>query len=277
MRQSTASPPGFGAAEPPPGAVVVGGAVRDAHLGLPARDVDWLVADPAGAARALAAATGASLVELDAARGHWRVVLSADRTGAGSAPDAARRTWDFAAPDPPGDPADPAVLRADLLRRDLTINALAYRPESGEVVDPTGGLADLRRRQVRAVARGNLWADPLRGWRAIRIAAQLGFRVERRTQGWLRELSADLATGRLGGPAGERVGAELDAVLATPVAGRALAALDEVGLLALDLPELTAGRGVAQGGLHHLDVLQHQLEALQRLVDAFPAADTALH
>jgi poly(A) polymerase len=77
-------------------------------------------------------------------------------------------------------------------------------------------------------------------------------------------------------PAPERIGAEFDDTLATPVAGRAFAALEEVGLLALALPELAAGRGVEQGGLHHLDVLDHQLEALQRLVDAFPDADLAL-
>jgi poly(A) polymerase len=60
------------------------------------------------------------------------------------------------------------------------------------------------------------------------------------------------------------------------VAGRAFAALAEAGLLAPALPALAAGRGVPQGGLHHLDVLDHQLEALQRLVDAFPDADLAL-
>jgi poly(A) polymerase len=268
MRQCTAPPPGWAGPAGPPDGIVVGGAVRDAHLGLAARDVDWLVADPEGAARALAAASGGSSVALDPERGHWRVVLPAGPGGP--------RVWDLAAPDPPGDPRDPAVLRADLLRRDLTINALAFRPDGGEVVDPSGGLADLRRGLVRAVARANLWADPLRAWRVVRVAAQLGFRVERRTRGWVGELAADLSAGTAARPAPERIGAELDATLATPVAGRAFAALQEAGLLAVALPELAAGRGVAQGGLHHLDVLDHQLEALQRLVDAFPDADGAL-
>jgi poly(A) polymerase len=292
MRQSTAAPPGLAGPDPLAGGVVVGGAVRDAHLGLRARDVDWLVPDPAATARALAEATGGSLVALDPERGHWRVVLPAGRSpGAAAMPTRAvadegasdgvdggvgHRRWDLAAPDPPGDPRDPSVLIADLRRRDVTINALAYRPDRAEVVDPTGGLADLRRGLVRAVARANLWTDPLRAWRVVRIAAQLGFRVERRTRGWLRELGGDLASGVVPMPAPERIGAELDDTLATPVAGRAFVALEEVGLLALALPELAAGRGVEQGGLHHLDVLDHQLEALQRLVDAFPDADLAL-
>ncbi|MBW6457383.1 MAG: HD domain-containing protein [Trueperaceae bacterium] len=299
MRQCTAPPPGLAGRDPLAGAVVVGGAVRDAHLGVPARDVDWLVRDPAAAARALADATGGALVALDPERGHWRVVWFAgdgepsagddERAAHAAHPDApgdrAPVTWDLAAPDPPGDPRDPAVVATDLRRRDLTINALAFRPESGEVVDPTGGLADLRRGLVRTVARENLWADPLRAWRVVRFAAQLGFRVERRTRGWVQELARALdatrsrdadAVGGVALPAPERLGAELDDTLATPVAGRAFAALDDLGLLAPVLPELTAGRGVIQGGLHHLDVLRHQLEALQRLADAFPDADLAL-
>jgi len=268
--------------------VIVGGAVRDAHLGAAARDVDWLVRDPLGAARELADATGGSLVPLDPDRGHWRVVWPAA--------DAEARSWDLAAPDPPGDPRDPAVVAADLRRRDVTINALAFRPGTDEVLDPTGGLADLRRSLVRAVARENLWADPLRAWRVVRIAAQLGFRVERRTRAWVQELARALVPAaeprpaprswpRLAAappaapvalPAPERIGAELDDTIATPVAGRAFAALDDLGLLAPVLPELTDGRGVAQGNLHHLDVLLHQLEALQQLVDAFPDADLAL-
>ena len=282
MRQCTAPPPGLADRDPLAGAAVVGGAVRDAHLGAPARDVDWLVRDPAAAARALADATGGALVTLDPGRGHWRVVWGAgdaDAPGAPARPGAI--AWDLAAPDPPGDPGDPSVVAADLRRRDLTINALAFRPETGEVVDPTGGLADLRRGLVRAVARGNLWADPLRAWRVVRFAAQLGFRVERRTRGWAQELARALDRDYPPGaavalPAPERLGAELDDTIATPVAGRAFAALDDLGLLAPVLPELTAGRGVAQGGLHHLDVLRHQLEALQQLVDAFPDADLAL-
>lgn len=243
--------------------------MRDAHRGAAAGDVDWLVRDPEAAARALAGVGGGTAVALDPARGHWRVVWPADADGG-------PRTWDLARPEPAGDPRDPAVLAVDLGRRDLTVNAMAYLPARGEVVDPLGGRADLRRRLARAVRREVLWDDPLRGWRVVRLAAQLGLRVERRTRGWVAELAADLAAGRAVRPAPERVGAELDATLATDVAGRAFAALVELGLAALDLPALTAGRGVAQGPLHHLDVLDHQLEALQRLVDAVPDADPAL-
>lgn len=237
--------------------------MRDALLGRRPTDLDWLVADPERAARALADATGGSLVALDPERGHWRVVLG------GAEDDPAARTWDLAG-------ARAADLEGDLRARDLTVNALAWRPADGALVDPTGGRADLRARRVRATSAAALRADPLRAWRVVRFAAQLGFRVDPATHAAAAAVAADLARGALPRPAPERVGAELEALLATPAAGRAAHALDELGLLDLDLPELVAGRGVRQGPLHHLDVLAHQLDALQRLVDAFPDADLAL-
>ncbi len=236
--------------------MLVGGAVRDALLGRDAVDLDWLVADPETAARRLAARIDGALVALDPERGYWRVVR-------------AQATWDLSAP-AHGD------LDADLRRRDVTVNALAWRPGTEEIVDPTGGLADLRARRVRLTSPGVLREDPLRAWRVVRIAAQLGFRVARDTREAVRSAAHALAAGTWPRPAPERVGAELDALLATPVAGRAVRALDDLGLLVLDLPHLVAGRGLRQGPLHHLDVLDHQLEALQRLVDAFPEADVAL-
>ena len=257
------------------GAVLVGGAVRDLLLARPLVDLDWLVADPRARAEALAGTLGGSVVALDAERGHWRVV-------------AAGRRWDLIAPEtgePPAgdartgsarlDPLDPPVLERDLRRRDLTINAMAALPD-GRLVDPTGGLPDLRAGLVRLTGPSVLGADPLRAWRAVRIAAQLGFRLEAASAASIAELGRTFARDSRPLPAVERLQAELGACLASDVAGRAMAALDDLGLLEPVLPELTAGRGVSQGPLHHLDVLQHQLEALQRLVSAFPAADAAL-
>ncbi len=276
MRQCTAGPDGRDPARPGApldGAVLVGGAVRDVLLGRSPSDLDWLTPDPEAAARALADAWGASLVALDPERGHWRVVVGAPDASpdpdASPAEGSCARTWDLAAP-------RAASLEDDLRHRDLTVNAIAWRPRDGALLDPTGGLADLATRRVRVAGPAALRDDPLRAWRVVRFAAQLGFRVERGTRAEVAAVAADLAGGALPRPAPERVGTELEALLATPVAGRAVRALDDLGLLALDLPELTAGRGVRQGPLHHLDVLDHQVEALHRLVDAFPDADLAL-
>ena len=272
MAQCTTAPDGRDLAAPGAplaGAVLVGGAVRDQLLGRPLVDLDWLVRDPRARAEALAEALAGSVVALDPERGHWRVVASG-------------RHWDLIAPqgatgvpDASGDPLDPSVLERDLRRRDLTINALAALPD-GRVVDPSGGRADLRARVVRFASEHALADDPLRAWRAVRFAAQLGFRLEEASAAQIAAFARGFDDGTRALPAVERIAAELGACLSSAAAGRAFAALDDLGLLACVLPELTAGRGVGQGGLHHLDVLQHQLEALQRLVDAFPDADAAL-
>ena len=292
MRQCTTAPDGSdlaAAGGPLDDAVLVGGAVRDLLLERPLVDLDWLVREPHARAEALAAALGGSVVGLDPERGHWRVVAGAKRwdliapeptAGGGqrdASSDAARATDPLDPLDPldPTDPTDPTVLERDLLRRDLTINAMAALPD-GRLVDPSGGLRDLRARLVRLTGPTVLEADPLRAWRAVRFAAQLGFRLDEDSAASIAALAGALGRGARPLPAVERLQAEMSACLASDVAGRAMAALDDLGLLEPVLPELTAGRGVGQGGLHHLDVLQHQLEALQRLVDAFPAADAAL-
>jgi len=270
MAQCTTAPDGSdlaAAGGPLADAVLVGGAVRDLLLGRPLADLDWLVRGPHERAEALAVRLSGSVVALDPERGHWRVV-------------AAGRHWDLVAPEvargsPQPDPLDAAVLERDLRRRDVTINAMAALPD-GRVIDPSGGRADLAAGVVRLTSERALRDDPLRAWRAVRIAAQLAFRLDEATAQAIAALAGEMRSGSRPLPATERIAAELSACLANAAAGKAFAALDGLGLLDAVLPELTAGRGVEQGGLHHLDVLQHQLEALQRLVDAFPEADAAL-
>ncbi|MFA5594988.1 MAG: tRNA nucleotidyltransferase, partial [Trueperaceae bacterium] len=89
----------------PDGGYLVGGAVRDALLGLPSSDYDWVVSDPRRAALSLGAALGGGAFEMDAARRHWRVAL----------PDGVLH--DFA---PVREGASDIV--GDLALRDLTIN-----------------------------------------------------------------------------------------------------------------------------------------------------------
>ncbi len=239
----------------PEGGLLVGGAVRDALLGLSPTDLDWLVPDPHAACEATAAALGGSCFPLDEERGHWRAV----------APGGAA-THDFAPLS--GD------LDGDLRRRDLTVNALALDP-SGRVHDPTGGLADLRDGVVRMTSEQALRADTVRPLRAVRFAAGLGFALEASTGAAVRTAAADIAAGRLPAPAPERVRDELAALLTSGDPAGALALADELGLLTTFLPELAACRGVDQGPLHHLDVLGHSLEALRVLVATFPDAGLA--
>ena len=84
-------------------------------------------------------------------------------------------------------------LKEDLLRRDFTINAMAYNEEEG-LVDIFGGIEDLQRKMIRCVgnARERFGEDALRILRAVRFAAQLGFRIEDETMEGIRSLRRHL-------------------------------------------------------------------------------------
>lgn len=241
---------------------LVGGAVRDRLAGLTPKDHDWLVPDPKRAAADFAASTGGSAFCLDDERDHWRVVATGPVT------------HDFTPLRPvAGDLR--AGLERDLFGRDLSINAMALTADE-ELVDPTGGSADLAQRTLRTPRTANLAADTLRLLRVARFAATLGFTIEGDTHAAVRELAAAQAAGEVALPASERVGAELNELLLSERAAAGVRLLEELGLLSLYLPELAAGRGVEQRGLHHLDVLDHSIAALAGLVDGFPDAGLAL-
>jgi poly(A) polymerase len=243
-----------GFAPVPEGAYLVGGAVRDSLRGIPAQDLDWLVSEPEASALESARAVGGRPFRLDDERDHWRVV-----TGS--------RTLDFIPLQGP--------LEADLRARDFTVNSLAA-DSNGRVIDVIDGLSDLRRGLLRMTSRAALLQDPLRLLRAARLSARLGFEIEPATREAVREFAGRLERGELQLPAWERIRDELDAILLGPGPGAAISDLEGLGLLAVVLPELAAARGVDQPGFHHLDVLDHSLEALQRLASIFPEADLAL-
>lgn len=243
----------------PEGGFLVGGAVRDALLGRQTSDYDWVVPDPRRAALQLADAMGGSAFEMDAERRHWRAALPGGVL------------HDFAPPRHGG-----ADVAGDLVLRDLTINAMALT-EAGELVDPLGGRADLGAKRVRMTSPEALAADPIRPLRAVRFAVALEFRLEDRTLKAVTQAARAQAASEGVLPAFERVGAELSALLAAPKAAQGMKLLSDIGMVKAYLPELEAARGVSQGrGFHHLDVLDHSLEALNQLLHGFPDADLAL-
>ena len=233
--------------------------MRDTLTGRATRDLDWLVGDPEREARSAAERLGGTAFALDAARGHWRTV------GAG-------QVLDYA---PLIASGTGAPLLRDLGRRDFTVDAIAA-DLSGRLHDPLGGIGDLFAGRLRMTTPASLAADPLRPLRGARLAATLGLQVEERTLAEMLRLGRRQAEGDAPLPAWERVLAELDRLLADRAAGRGLALASDLGILAWALPELSACDGVVQGGFHHLDVLQHSLEALQRLVSGFPDSGLAL-
>jgi poly(A) polymerase/tRNA nucleotidyltransferase (CCA-adding enzyme) len=232
-------------------AYLVGGAVRDLLLGRPLVDLDLAV--PRGAvalARRLADGLGAAFVALDDQRGVARIVW--EREGRRLEVDVA----DFRAED----------LAGDLRARDLTVNAMAMPLDGGrdggaapEIVDPAGGQADLRDGVVRLLSPAVLRDDPLRTLRAVRVAAQLGFRLDEQSEGWIRE-AAPLLTAA----APERVREELWKCIVAPRPAATLRRLDELGLLAIVLPEVVPAHGMEQSPPHREEVWEHSLSVVEQ-------------
>ena len=193
----------------PQHAYLVGGAVRDALLERRSEylDLDFVLPSEAvKTARAIANLCKAGFVLLDAERQIARVVFK-------------QATADFAQ-------QEGSSLENDLLRRDFTVNAIAYNPHTGELIDPLQGCADLQKGLLRMVQPANLQDDPLRLLRAYRQAAQLGFVIEPETQSVIRSLASHLSQ-----VAAERVRVELGYLLGNSQGTPWLRAAWEDGLL----------------------------------------------
>lgn len=151
----------------------------------------------------------------------------------------------------------------DLRRRDFTINAIALDPASAALRDPFGGQADLEAEVLRAVgdAAERFAEDGLRVMRAVRFAAQLGFRVEPAT---LAAIPGALDTFRR--VSMERVRDELLKLLGSPRPSVGLRLMQETGMLAVVLPELCEGAGHPQNRFHRYDVLEHTLHTVDATV-----------
>lgn len=224
---------------------LVGGAVRDRLLGRPTTDYDVAVeGDPRAAARALASATNGHPFALSEGFGAWRVVSR-------------ERLWQVDLL-----PLGGGSIEADLAQRDLTINALAQPLLGGELIDPFGGQADLRRGRLRMVSPDAFAADPLRALRLARLACELDFSVDTQTA----PVAAAQARG-LERVAPERVFMELKRIVSADRALGGLRLMEELGLLEVVLPELSALRGIEQSPYHHLDVYEHTQAVLAATIE----------
>lgn len=164
-------------------------------------------------------------------------------------------------------------LTDDQLRRDFTINAMAFslcKEDFGALVDPFGGLSDLERGIIRTPQDPDITFsdDPLRMLRAVRFATklstpQLQFRITpecmeamRRNRNRLQILTR------------ERIAEELNKMLVVPKPSKAFRLMDEAGLLDLILPSLTALKGVnVMDGKGHKDNFDHTLQVLDNVAE----------
>ncbi len=230
----------------------VGGAVRDVLMSRPVHDWDFAVERNATAlARAVADALDGAYFPLDAERDTGRAIVTS--------PHGAPVELDFAA-------LRDDSLEADLFMRDFTVNALALA-ETGELIDPTGGQADLAAQLIRATHESTFRDDPVRLLRGVRLEANLGFEIEPQTADWLHRAAPLLELA-----AAERVRDEFARMLALDRAVVPLQRLDEFGLLARIIPELELLQDVSQSPPHRFDVWRHTLMTVDALEGTITAA-----
>ena len=220
---------------------LVGGAVRDALLGLPIGDRDWVVvgADPDELRAAGYIAVGRDFpVFLDP---ETREEHALARTERKTAPGYHGFVFH----------ADRGVtLEDDLLRRDLTINAIA-EDEDGTVIDPHGGRRDLADKVLRHVSPA-FAEDPVRILRVARFAARFGdFRVAPETEALMRAM---VEAGEADALVSERVWQEVSRGLMERTPSRMFEVLRRCGALARVLPEVDRLFGVPQRADHHPEV-----------------------
>lgn len=152
-------------------------------------------------------------------------------------------------------------LREDLLRRDFTINAMAYNEDDG-LVDIFGGISDLEEKVIRCVgnAMERFSEDALRILRGIRFAAQLGFEIEESTKEGMRKLAPTLKN-----ISAERIQVELTKMLVSPRPDMLREAY-ELGITKEFLPEFDLLMQTGQETPHHMyNVGEHTLHSLMHI------------
>ncbi|MCF7938875.1 MAG: CCA tRNA nucleotidyltransferase [Spirochaetales bacterium] len=157
-------------------------------------------------------------------------------------------------------------IEADLSRRDFTMNSIAYDMADKKIFDPFSGRKDIRHRIIRAIGNpvDRFREDGLRSIRACRFASQLNFRIEGETQHAAAE-----TVDRSKLVARERIRMELEKLFCSEKPSIGLLLMEQFGLLADIIPELSACKGVEQKGFHRFDVFEHSLLAC----DAAPRDD----
>ena len=220
-------------------AFLVGGCLRDTVMGRAPKD--WDIATAASPEAVKAAFPNCKVIETGLGHGTVTVLMDGEPleiTAYRGAPDSVTEAF--------------CALKEDLSRRDFTVNAMAYGVEQG-LIDPWGGLGDLRDRRIRCVGvPGERFAeDGLRILRGLRFAATIGFAIDADTAGAMRACK-----GLLGDVAGERLREEMTKLLCAGDAAAVL--LDYADILAAFLPEILPLFGFEQHNKHHcFDVWRH--------------------
>lgn len=241
---------------------VVGGYVRDIFLQRPSKDIDVVVV---GSGIAMAEALGKRL-----GRGAHVSVFKNFGTAQlkyyGTEVEFVGARKESYTHDSRKPIVEDGTLEDDQNRRDFTINALAVclnRVRYGELVDPFGGIGDLKEKTIRTPLDPDITFsdDPLRMMRCVRFATQLGFYIDDETFD-----SLERNRERISIISKERIADELNKIILSPIPSKGFIELDRCGLLELIFPELVRLQGVeTRNGRAHKDNFYHTLKVLDNV------------
>ncbi len=230
---------------------LVGGTVRDFYLGNESVDRDIIVMDEDARVFALKLAEffDATFVPLDEENKIYRLVMS-DKINYIDITNPIENS-----------------LEKDLMRRDLTINAIAVNIRSGEIVDISGGVTDIKNGCINYVNELNFVDDPLRLLRVYRFQAMYGFELAPETISAVCRYS-DL----IHKPAAERINYELMKLFNGEFAHVALENMNKTWILEEIFPIVKELKQVPPNSHHHLDLFHHSIETVKQVQNLYNAS-----
>ncbi|MGE5289937.1 MAG: CCA tRNA nucleotidyltransferase [Micromonosporaceae bacterium] len=239
---------------------IVGGSVRDVFLGRPSEDLDLTTDAPPQAVMEIARgwadriwAVGIEFGTVGLRKGGCTLEITTYRSEK-YAPKSRKPVVEYG-----------KSLEEDLARRDFTINAIAARLPTHELVDPFGGLKDLKEGVLRTPGspESSFDDDPLRMLRAARFAAQLGFSPVPE----VREAMTAMAAKIVSDVSAERIKDELSKLMRAPDPRAGIELLVDTGLADHILPEVPRLKLEMDEHHRHKDVYQHSLTVLSQAID----------
>ena len=234
---------------------LVGGSVRDALMGIESYDRDLIVTDIDAKEFSLQVTDffSGTFIPLDEENKIFRIVL----------PDKINY-FDIT------NPVENS-LKKDILRRDLTINAIAIDIKTGEIIDYCNGVTDIKNKTLKFISEENIIEDPLRLLRLYRFHAIFGFDIDIQSIEYARKHTRLIMQ-----PAKERIQYELMKLFSGEFTHDTLLKMDECGLLEQIFPFVKELKQVPPNLHHHLDLFHHSIESIKQVELIYQKSDTQI-
>ena len=230
---------------------LVGGSVRDFIMGKTFKDRDIAIREAEIFAKKLADELDATFITLDDVNKIFRVVLK-DKENYLDISELRGKS-----------------IEEDLLKRDFTVNAVAYDLKAEKYIDVTGGIKDIQNHCLRIIKEENLAEDPLRILRAFRFMSTLNFEPEKELIKVLKKYYHLVNI-----PAKERIHDEIIKLFGGKHAAKTLISMYDSGILELIFPVVKDMAKVPSNSHHHLDLVHHVIETVKQIELQMNSAET---